>query len=139
MSGSGHDVGDGAPDGAQVGTLAEEALRLFGALADVARHGPRPEQPEAGGPGDPAAEQPHEHHAGAPECAWCPLCRALQALRRTSPEVRAHLLSAASSLAQAAAAVLATTAPGDPDGRRQPDVERIDLDEDLEDWPEEDA
>ena len=74
----------------------------------------------------------------------------MHVVRQLSPEVKAHLAVAASSLVQAAAGVLATVVPdpeggadGDPDdpeprgrGRRTEPVEKIVLDED---WPEEDS
>ena len=70
----------------------------------------------------------HPVPAEAPECAWCPLCRTIAAVRQTSPEVRAHLTTAASSLMLAVSGMMATHPPAS-DGR----VERIDLDDD---WPE---
>ncbi len=81
-----------------------------------------------------------EHVAtGAPECQWCPVCRTVHAIREVSPEVREHLATAAASLMQAAAGVLAAT--GQPRTARQQDVEHIDLDQDGQDsrtgWPEE--
>lgn len=150
----GGDAGDrGAED---VGSLAEEAAKLFGALTDWA-------QDQAGDLGDlgaagaraaqgdlhdlgahlaglaghaaEAAASVQDHLAGAlddnlatgaPECRWCPVCRGVHAVRQVSPEVRAHLGAAASSLVQAAAALMATTPPS---GRGR-DVETIDLDDD---------
>ena len=139
--------GDGAPEGADdVGSVAEEASKLFGALSDWAReHGPDLGE-AAGGAGwsdlaDRAAAAVHEvsEHVdtGAPECAWCPICRTVHLVRATSPEVREHLATAASSLLQAAAGILAAAAP--PAERAQPGVEHIDLDDDPDDaaWPEE--
>ena len=77
---------------------------------------------------------------GAPECAWCPVCRTVHLVRATSPEVRDHLATAAASLMQAAAGILA--AASTPHDRRPPGVEHIDLDGDPDgepdaDWPEE--
>ena len=125
----------------QVGSVSEEALKLFGALSDWARdHGPDLGQ-GLSGLADQAAASVHdvnEHLAtGAPECTYCPICRAVHVVRQTSPEVRAHLAVAASSLLQAAAGMLATAAP---DARGRADgVERIDLDDDIDGaWPEED-
>ncbi len=66
-----------------------------------------------------------------PECRWCPVCRTVHAARLLSPEVKAHLGAAASSLVQAAASLMATPPPS---GRRR-DVETIDLDDDPEDTP----
>jgi hypothetical protein len=57
-------------------------------------------------------------------------------VRQTSPEVRAHLAVAASSLLQAAAGLLATAVPDEP-REGSAGVERIDLDDDGA-WPEED-
>ena len=111
----------------QVGSLADEAVRLFGALSDWARD---------------ATEEPDEHvHTGSPECTWCPLCRTVHAVRQAAPEVRGHLAVAASALLQAAAGVLAAAAASD--AHRRTGVEHIDLEGDLEDdfdgaWPEED-
>jgi hypothetical protein len=65
---------------------------------------------------------------GAAECRYCPVCQAISLLRSTSPEVKQHLATAASSLLQAAAGVLATQVPE----RRTPEpgVQKIDLDDD---------
>ncbi len=77
----------------------------------------------------------HDHIAtGAPECAWCPVCRTVAAVRQTSPEVRAHLTSAASSLMLAVSGMMATHPAG-----RDGTVERIDLDDDSDAWPEDEA
>ena len=112
----------------QVGSLADEAVRLFGALSDWARD---------------ATEESDEHvHTGSPECTWCPLCRTVHAVRQAAgPEVRGHLAVAASALLQAAAGVLAAAAASD--AQRGAGVEHIDIEGDPEDdfdgaWPEED-
>jgi hypothetical protein len=143
--------------------VSEEAGKLFGAFSEWARD---QASATAGGGGlgeglaglaDHAAQAAHdldEHLAtGSPECTWCPLCRAVHAVRQTSPEVRAHLATAASSLLQAAAGLLATAVPQDESAAgRGAGVERIDLDPDHEGtypdgddeqgarqgWPEED-
>lgn len=152
---------DGEPAGEdtpEVGSLAEETAKLLGALSGWAReHGADVGQ-GASGLADhlvdqvtTAAHQVDEHLAtGAPECTVCPICRTVHVVRQLSPEVKAHLAVAASSLMQAAAGLLATVAPdpdgsadGGPDdpeprgrGRRTEPVEKIVLDED---WPEEDS
>jgi len=54
------------------------------------------------------------------------VCQVIHAVRHTSPEVKAHLASAASSLMHAAAGVLATHVPG---SDRPSGVEKIDLDD----------
>ncbi|GAA5137132.1 hypothetical protein GCM10023339_77020 [Alloalcanivorax gelatiniphagus] len=134
-----------APD---VGSLGEEAAKLLGALSGWARE-------HAGGLGEgideatsQAAAQVHdldEHLAtGSAECTVCPVCRAVHAVRQLSPEVTDHLASAFTSLAQAAAAVMATTGPRAADedagadartdaGADDGTVEHIDV---GADWPE---
>ncbi len=133
--------------GEQVGSVSEEAARLFGALSDWARdHGP--DLGEAGeglgslaGRAAAAVQGVSDHvDTGAPECAWCPVCRTVHLVRSTSPEVRDHLATAAASLMQAAAGILA--AASTPHDRRPPGVEHIDLDGDPDGepdaiWPEE--
>jgi hypothetical protein len=115
----------------EVGSLGEEVAKLLGALSGWARE----QGVEAGdglsGLASQAAASAHElndHLAtGAAECTVCPLCRTISAVRQVSPEVTAHLSAAATSLAQAAAAFLAT-APRTPGAAH--DVERVDLSED---------
>ena len=108
-------------DREQVGSVAEEAAKLLGALSGWAK--------EHGDGFSSVAEDLHEHVAGgSSECTWCPLCRAVAAVRQTSPEVRAHLASAASSLMLAVSGMMATQPPTGDDR-----VQRIDLDDD---WPE---
>lgn len=113
-----------------VGSVGEEAAKLFGALSGWAR--------DRGGDlsdlADHAADAMRgldEHLAGrpggAPECQWCPVCRTVHAIREVSPEVRDHLATAAASLMQAAAGVLAATAQQHGNAR-QSGVEHIDLD-----------
>jgi hypothetical protein len=126
----------------QVGSISEEAAKLLGALAGWAGE-QEAEATGLGGPATPglsglaaraarAVREADQHLAtGDAECTWCPICRTVHAVRRTSPEVRAHLATAASSLLQAAAGLLATAVPPEAraDGRGH-GVERIDLDAD---------
>jgi len=135
--------GEGPPTGGpgagpEVGTVAEEAAKLFGALSDWARD-------QGGGLGEGvaglaghaarAAHDVDEHLAtGSAECTYCPICRTVHVLRQTTPEVRAQLSTAATALLQAAAGLLATTVPDDRGARGG--VERIDLDDDPGAWPE---
>lgn len=119
MSSGPQEGAPGGDSGEHVGSVSEEAARLFGALSGWAQeHTPAGEGPE--------------------ECSWCPLCRTAHAIRATSPEVREHLANAASSLMQAAAGLLAASAaasgPGDRE-RPRPGVEHIDLDDGG--WPPE--
>lgn len=123
----------------QVGSLAEEATKLFGALNGWARD-------QGDGLGDSvsgltghavsAAHDLNDHLAtGSAECTVCPVCRTVHAVRQLSPEVKAHLTSAAASLVHAAAGILATAAPASSSHRGG--VEHIDLDDAGEDWAEE--
>lgn len=107
----------GGPD-EQVGSVADEAAKLFGALSDWAR-----------GVDDHIA-------TGAEECTYCPICRTVHVVRQASPEVRTHLAMAAASLMQAAAGILAAASSDGSreDGARRDGVEHIDLQEG--DWPE---
>jgi hypothetical protein len=114
-----------------VGSVAEEAAKLFGALSGWAREHGDGASSMAGSMAASVADELHDHLAtGSPECAWCPVCRTVAAVRQTSPEVRAHLASAASSFMLAVSGMMATQAPA-----RDSGVERIDLDDDSE-WPE---
>jgi hypothetical protein len=111
-----------------VGSVGEEAAKLFGALSDWAREQGHDHNATAGAATSGfahAVREVDQHLAtGSAECRWCPVCQVVHAVRQTSPEVRAHLASAASSLVQAAAGLLAThTEP-----RSRPGVEKIDLD-----------
>lgn len=126
-----------AGDAHDVGSLGEEAAKLLGALSGWARE-------HAGDAGEglsglaaqaaASAQDLNEHLAtGSAECTVCPVCRTVHAVRQLSPEVTAHLTSAVSSLAQAAAALLATTTHPGPAGDGE--VEHIDV---VDDWPSDD-
>jgi hypothetical protein len=117
----------GSDEPEPVGSVAEEAAKLLGAVSGWAReHGGG-----VAGLADAMADRSAEHLAtGSPECAWCPVCRTIAAIRQTSPEVRAHLASAASSLMMALSEMMATRPP-----ERGRGVERIDLDDASDHWP----
>lgn len=133
--------GQQPPGGEPVGSVGEEAAKLFGALSAWAQEQSREQAGEAGR-GQQAAATAREalaqglhevgEHLGSagPDCRWCPVCQVIHVVRQTSPEVRAHLASAAGSLMQAAAGLMATTPP--PSGRGP--VEHIDLDDGAEPW-----
>lgn len=122
-----------------IGSVGEETMKLFSALADAARQQAGEAAGGVGGFAAQAAAMAHEvseHVAtGDAECRYCPVCRVVHAVRTTSPDVRAHLMVAASSLLQAAAGLMetlpapaaGTAADGAP--RRGPEVEHIDLDD----------
>ena len=114
-----------------VGSVAEEAAKLLGALSGWAReHGDG-----VSAMADSMTQDLHDHLAtGSPECTWCPICRTVATIRQTSPEVRAHLANAASSLMMAVSGMMASPSAG-----RDGTVERIDLDADSDDWPEDEV
>jgi hypothetical protein len=137
------DTGDGPGAGAsdeEIGSVADEAAKLFGALSEWARdHGADLGQGLSGLASHAAtsAREVNEHLAtGSAECTYCPICRTVHAFRQASPEVRSHLTVAAASLMQAAAGLLATAVPDEhrAAAARGDGVEHIDLDEDT--WPE---
>jgi len=140
----------------QLGSAAEEAAKLFGALGEWAKQhsgdvannlavglttGLAGLASHAQAAAADANHSLDEHLAtGAPECTYCPICRTVHIVREASPEVVAHLATAAASLMQAASAVLAAAAGSAPASRRATTVEKIDLDMDQgwsEDWPTE--
>jgi len=115
-----NDAGPGDPadvGGDSVGSVGEEAAKLFGALAGW------------------ASDVSDHVDTGAAECTYCPICRTVHVIRQASPEVRDHLAVAAASLMQAAAGVLAAASRGGSDPSSG--VEHIDLDADGGEWPEE--
>jgi hypothetical protein len=116
---------------APVGSAAEEAAKLFGTLSGRAgEHGEGISTivgSMAGSVGHGLREQLGARSA---ENARSPLFQTMTAIRQTSPEVRAHLAEAASSLMLAAAGMSAPNVP-----LREAGVERIDLDDDM-DWRE---
>ena len=119
-----------------VGSVTEEAAKLLGALQDWAKDSGSEYAGAAASAAEGAASAAHrinEHVAtGGAACTYCPLCRMISALRDTSPEVKAHLSSAMTSLMQAAAGMMATPVP-DPGTRRETStVEKIDLNDDDE-------
>lgn len=133
---SGQDRPQGRPHD-PLGSVGEEAAKLFAALADVAKDkgtgfGDAAAAAAAGATG--AFHDVREHVAtGGEDCKYCPVCQVIALVRTTNPEVKTHLLVAANSLVQAAAGLLATQVPNDrpasPDG-----VEKIDLSDGSEDW-----
>jgi hypothetical protein len=123
-----------AGDAHDVGSLGEEAAKLLGALSGWAREHAGDAGEGLSGLAAQAAASAHdlnEHLAtGSAECTVCPVCRTVHAVRQLSPEVTAHLGAAMTSLAQAAAAVMATTHAG---ASQDGGVEHIDV---TDDWPE---
>jgi hypothetical protein len=123
------------PHGEPIGSVGEEAAKLFTALSGWAKdQGAQGADSAAGAAfafGD-LLKNVDEHIAtDGQDCKYCPVCQVISAVRATSPEVKAHLAVAASSLMHAAAGVLATQVPTD--GAKAGPVEKINLDEGWED------
>jgi hypothetical protein len=51
------------------------------------------------GSGDVWESATAEPHEGAPECAWCPVCRAARRLNESGPGVASHVAAASDALA----------------------------------------
>lgn len=110
---------DGSGSADPVGTVAQEAVKLLGALTDWAK--------------DATPDLEAHLATGAAECTYCPICRTVHLARGLSPEVKDHLVVAASSAIQALSGLLAAATS---DGRGAPSgVEHIDLD-DTGVWPD---
>jgi hypothetical protein len=133
VSGTG---GTGGGEQEPVGSLGVEAAKLLSALQDWAKDsgGEYAGATASATAGAAATMQSINEHiaTGGQDCTYCPVCQVISAVRGTSPEVREHLRSAASSLVQAAAGVLATPVPDQGDSRRKGPVEKIDIGDDEE-------
>ena len=120
-----------------VGSVAEEAAKLFAVLQDAAG-------------AHPVEEDKHEHKLG-PDCVWCPVCQLIHRVRNASPETieqlssaAAHVLGSLRSLLEAAADAARQAredAASRPKTSAQPEeepappkVDRIDVSEDPEPW-----
>ena len=127
-----------------IGSVAEEAAKLFAVLQNAADSGGT-----AHAEHEPA-DQEHEHKAG-PECQWCPVCQLINKVRNTSPETieqlstaAAHVLGSVRSVLEAAAeaarqsredaASRSDQQQEEPSRSRVSRVDRIDVSEDPEPW-----
>jgi hypothetical protein len=123
----------------EVGSVAEEATKLLGAVADWARDHGSDLGAGVAALADQAAASARDisDHIATddPECRYCPVCRTVHVVRTASPEVREQLTSAASSFLRAAAGMLAAGGTARDPGSGVGHVERIDLDDPLADEP----
>lgn len=138
--GPGADPGTGAEE---VGSVAEEATKLLGAVAEWARDQGSELGAGLAGLADQAAASAQEINAHLatddPECRFCPICRTVHVVRQANPEVRAQLVAGASSFLQAAAGFLAGAASGSaPESASVQHID-IDLDGTAEDRDADDA
>jgi hypothetical protein len=137
-----------------VGSVAEEAAKLFAVLQQASAdargaEAPPPTEPSTEEP--PAADDvPAADHQHGTECQWCPVCQLIGKVRRTSPETIEQLSSAAAGVLGAvrglveAAAEAARQAKVDAESRTAGEqdnerparsrVDRIDVSEDPEPW-----
>lgn len=118
-----------------VGSVGEEAAKLLQALQDWAKESGSDyaeATASAAAGAASAAQSINEHIAtGGEDCRYCPVCQVISAVRGTSPEVKQHLTTAATSFMQAVAGVMATHVPDEASKRRsETSVEKIDLDGD---------
>lgn len=118
-------------DDEKVGSVAEEAAKLLGAIQDWAKENGSDYAQAAAGLADGARSSMgslNEHIAtGAEECRYCPVCQVISAVRRTSPEFKAHLAAAGISLMQAVEELMATRPTSGHGKSHNGPVERIDL------------
>jgi hypothetical protein len=104
------------PDAEGVGSVAEEASRLFAAFESWVRDA-------AGG----ATSAVDAHIAtGSAECQLCPMCRLIGMLRGTRPEVFDHLVDASASMLAAMRSAI-DAHEGSWASRRQSPVQHIDI------------
>ena len=120
-----------------LGSVGDEATKLFEALQDWVKETGPGAAGMAGGRVDGLGEQwrlINEHVAtGGTECTYCPVCQVIAKVRGTSPEVRTHLAVATSALLQAAALLVEARSPrARPE---EPRVTRIDLDDGSPEQP----
>lgn len=128
-------AGPGNPADDPIGSVSEEAAKLLGALTGWAREqgtGMGHSVSDTTAHAAAAAHTFNEHFAtGSADCLYCPVCRVVHYVRTTSPEVKTHLAIAASSLLQAASALMETQVPS---ATPESAVEKIDVGDDS-DWP----
>jgi hypothetical protein len=115
-----------------VGSVGEEAAKLFAALQDNQNNGYAAGQRET-----------HTGHRLGPECQWCPLCQLISLVWQAKPETVDQLASAAAGVLGSlrswldAAAESARAARAEHAGAPEepaPKPERIDVSEDPEPW-----
>ena len=99
-----------------VGSLAEEAVKLLRVLNGLGGGQDGGSLRDAVGD---LGDNLNAHIAtGGENCAYCPVCQAIGMMRAISPEARAHLSAAGSSLLKAVATMMETPVPpreADPD------------------------
>lgn len=99
-----------------VGSAAEEAVKLFAAMEEWARR--------------KASHVLDEQHiaTGSAECQMCPVCQGIGVLRHVRPEAVEHMLDAAASFVAALKTAVSTPSPAEP-ARRAAKVQHISVSE----------
>jgi hypothetical protein len=132
-----------------VGSVAEEAAKLFAVLQQAAVDPTGTAPPREESSDVPHGDTGHAHKLG-PDCVWCPVCQVINKVRTASPETieqlstaAAHVLGSVRSLLEAAAEAArqsrddatarSAPAPADEEPARSR-VDRIDVSEDPEPW-----
>lgn len=100
-----------------IGSIAEEATRLVGALVDWAKSSNFSQA------GEVISSLPIA--TGSDECAICPVCQVLHIIKGQKPEVYDHLQSAALSMMLAAKAAFDAVNPAEE--KPKPGAERINI------------
>lgn len=102
----------GDDENESVGSVGEEAVKLLSALQGWARESGSDYANAAADVASEASSSFHslnEHIAtGGQDCKYCPICQLISTVRETTPEVKQHLSTAATSLMHAAAGIMAT-------------------------------
>jgi hypothetical protein len=129
VTGSSEKQGGGGAERPEVGSVPEEAAKLFSALQDWATEtGGSQAGSAARGLAD-GLRSVGDHIGHGEDCRYCPLCLAINRVRNTSPEVREHLATAVSELAQAATLALRQSANRPPSDDGPPAPMKVDLDD----------
>ncbi|TCC33412.1 hypothetical protein [Kribbella sindirgiensis] len=135
-----------------IGSVAEEAAKLFAVLQNAAHDAPPAEETAA----HQTVDEPADEHKLGPDCVWCPVCQLIHRVRSTSPETieqlstaAAHVLGSVRSLLEAAADAARQTREDAASRSSRPEeepaqepaqeparsrVDRIDVSEDPEPW-----
>ena len=139
-----------------VGSVAEEAAKLFAVLQQASADAPAvrthqlPKKPDAVEEPPAAHDAPADDHQHGTNCQWCPVCQLIIGCGQTSPETieqlstaAAGVLGAVRSLVEAAAeaarqakvdAESRTAGEQDTERPARSRVDRIDVSEDPEPW-----
>jgi hypothetical protein len=132
------DNADPAGGRGPVGSVAEEAAKLFAILQQTGAAGSQLWRDT-----EPADEQREPEGAHRSDCQWCPICQLVSRIRTTRPETVEHLAAAAAGVLGSLRSLLDAAAEAAREHAKQPEadskesetrVDRIDVSEDPEPW-----